>query len=185
MNIMYTAKNVKLTGAQKGFCEKQIESIAKITGDIMEAEIIISEEKLDYKVELLLKTKSSSYRISEQDPIMKQALRETFNTLKIQAKKQKEKLHDDKKRSSKKGLLKGLIGATEEDVKSKDDPSKDALSQITISENFHPKPISVEEALFYLQESGDNAYMFLNQESKKIAVIYYNRKKKVSIIEAR
>jgi len=181
---MYTAKNVKLTGAQKGFCEKQIESIAKITGDIIEAEIIISEEKLDYRVELLLKTKNNSYQISEQNPIMKQALREIFNTLKIQAKKQKEKLHDDKKRSPKKGFFKGLIGSTDDDGRHKDDQAKDILSQITISDNFNPKPISVEEALFYLQESGDNAYMFLNQESKKIAVIYYNRKKKVSIIEA-
>lgn len=184
MNIVYTAKTVKLTGAQKGFCEKQMESIAKITGDIMEAEIIIAEEKLDYKVDLLIKTKNSSYQISEQDPIMKQALREAFNTLKIQAKKQKEKLHDDKRRSAKKGIMKGLAVPEETDSEKEDQP-KDILSQITISDSFNPKPISVEEALFYLQESGDNAYMFLNQESKKIAVIYYNRKKKVSIIEAR
>lgn len=184
MNITYTAKNVKLTGAQKGFCEKQLESIAKITGDIIDAEIIISEEKLDYKIELLIKTKNNAYHISEQDPIMKQALREVFNTLKIQAKKQKEKLQDDKKRPAKKSILKGLA-ADDDGSQEKEETVKDPLSQITISENFHPKPISVEEALFYLQESGDNAFMFQNQETKKIAVIYYNRKKKVSIIEAR
>ncbi len=184
MNIVYTAKNVKLTGAQKGFCEKQLEGITKIAGDVIEAEVIISEEKLDYKIELLIKTKNNSFQISEQDPIMKQALREAFNTLKIQAKKQKEKLHDDKKRPAKKGLLKGLLSADTE-VVDKGDKEKDVLSQITISDNFHPKPISVEEALFYLQESGDNAYMFLNQDNKKISVIYFNRKKKVSIIEAR
>jgi len=181
MNIIYTAKNVKLTGAQKGFCEKQLETIAKITGDMMEVEIIISEEKLDYKIDLLIKTKNNSYQISEHDPIMKQALREAFNTLKIQSKKQKEKLRDDKKRSLKKGLLKDMT-MPDEDIS---EQPKDALSQITVSDNFHPKPISVEEALFYLQESGDNAYMFMNQETKKIAVIYYNRKKKVSVIESR
>ncbi len=184
MNIIYTAKNVKLTGAQKGFCEKQLEGIAKIAGDVVEAEIIISEEKLDYKIELLIKTKNNSFQISEQDPIMKQALREAFNTLKIQSKKQKEKLHADKKRPAKKSVLKALIGS-DEDQSDREDQHRDVLSQITISENFHPKPISVEEALFYLQESGDNAYMFQNQENKKIAVIYYNRKKKVSIIESR
>jgi putative sigma-54 modulation protein len=184
MTMTYTAKNVKLTGAQKGFCEKQMESIAKLTGDVIEAEIIIAEEKLDYKIELLIKTKNNAYHISEQDPIMKQALREAFNTLKLQAKKQKEKLQGDKNRPAKKSTLKGML-PDEEELPDKEEAGKDILSQITITDNFHPKPLSVEEALFYLQESGDTAFMFQNQETKKISVIYFNRKKKVSIIESR
>ncbi|MCK5075407.1 MAG: HPF/RaiA family ribosome-associated protein, partial [Calditrichia bacterium] len=96
MSIKFTSKNVKLTGALKGFTEKQLRNIEKISGDIIDAEVIVSEEKLDLRVELTLKTKLHSYHIEDRDPIQKQALRSVLSTLKSQAKKNKEKLKKDK-----------------------------------------------------------------------------------------
>ena len=55
---------------------------------------------------------------------------------------------------------------------------------ITVSNNFSRKPLSIEEALFFLKESGENAYMFTNVETDRMTVIFYDDRKNISIIEA-
>lgn len=186
MSIKFTSKSVKLPGAMKAFAEKNLKSIEKISGEIIDAEVIVSQEKLDYRVEVSVKTRLHSYHLEDRNPILKQAIRTTLNTLKAQAKKSKEKLKKDKKRRNKEksGAFK-LFGTSEPtsdaEVESKE---KDLLGTIRISNNFSRKPISLEEALFFLKESGENAYMFNNVETSRMAVIFFDSSKNLSIIEA-
>ena len=109
MSIKFSAKNVKFNESLKGFANKRLKTIEKISGDIIEAEIIASEEKIDFRVELFLKTRLHSYHIDENDPILKQALRNTLNTLRIQAKKNKEKIKLEKKRKNLKAKHQKMI----------------------------------------------------------------------------
>ncbi len=185
MSINFTAKNVKLTGALKAFAAENLKTIEKISGDIIDAEIIVHEEKLDFKVELIVKTKLHSYQISDKDPILKQAVRKTLNTLKARAKKNKDKLKIDKKRTTKADTIKHMPPA--EDIAAEPAPAADtditSIAGLTISENFSRKPLSVEEAVFFLKDSGENAYMFTNVETNKMSVVFVNKEEKISIIE--
>ncbi len=180
MSIKFTARNVKLTGALKAYTEKQLKNIEKISGDIIDAEIIVSGEKLDYKVEISLKTKFNSYHIENRDPILKQVLRSTLSTLKAQAKKNKEKIKKEKKRKSKSGVHKRFIPS----IESIEPAEKSAAGMVTLLDNFSRKPLSVEEAIFFLKESGENAYMFINVDTNKMSVVFYNKKNNISLIEA-
>lgn len=176
MSTNFTTKNIKFSGALKAYTEKQLKSIEKISGDIISSEVFAREEKYDFKVEISLKTKTHNYHAQDRDRILKQALRKTLNILKIQAKKNNEKLKKEKKRTFPK--MDFLLRK-----KSPDEKHSDA-SKITISENFSRKPYSIEEALFFLNESGENAFMFINAETNKMSVIFYNRENSISIIEA-
>lgn len=186
MSIKFTSKSVKLPGAMKAFAEKNLKSIEKISGEIIDAEVIVSQEKLDYKAEISVKTRLHSYHLEDKNPILKQALRTILNTLKAQAKKNKEKLKKDKKRRNKEktGTFKQF--AVSEPVKTEEvrRGEKNLLETIRISHNFSRKPISLEEAMFFLKESGENAYMFTNAETNRMAVIFYDKSKALSIIEA-
>ena len=181
MSIKFTSKNVKFTGALKAFTEKNLQSIEKIGGNIIDAEIIATEEKLDFKVEITVKTKLHTYHIEDRDPILKQAIRSTLNTLKAQAKKNKEKLKKDKKRTVKSDIYKQYAGPETEAAEPAEKP---AARAVTVSENFSRKPLSIEEAIFFLNESGENAYMFTNVETDKMSVVFFNKKNSISIIEA-
>lgn len=182
MSINFTTKSVKLTGALKAFTLENLSSIEKISGEIIDAEVIILEEKLKFKVEMNVKTKLHSYHIEDNDPILKQAIRKTLNTLKSKAKKNKDKLKG--KRANKNGtgnkFAEPIIPAVEP-VEAAEAP---ASRDITISTNFAREPLSVEEAVFYLKDSGDNAYMFTNVETDKMSVVYIDKDKNISIIEA-
>jgi ribosomal subunit interface protein len=182
MSIKFTAKNLKLPGAMKAFAEKNLMSIEMISGEIIDAEVIVSQEKLDYKVELSVKTRLHSYHLEDKDPILKQALRTTLNILKTQAKKHKEKLKKDKKRRSKDFTtfdegepVESMPGEAAEEIL----PPK-----ISVSTNFSRKPIPLEEAIFFLKESGENAFLFTNLETNKMSVLFYDKSKNLSIIEA-
>lgn len=181
MSINFTSKSVKFTGALKAFTEKSLESIEKISGNIIDAEIIATEEKLGFKVEITVKTNTNTYHIQDRDPILKQALRKILNTMKTQAKKNKEKLKEEKKRMDKDTILKGFEGAP------KDEPiqphERTLKEQITVLDNFSRKPLTVEEAVFFLKDSGENAYMFPNVETNRMAVVFFNKNKTISIIE--
>jgi ribosomal subunit interface protein len=182
MNINFTSKNAKFTGALKAFTEKNLESIEKISGNIIDAEIIATEEKLGFKVEITAKTNTNAYHIQDRDPILKQAVRKILTTLKTQAKKNKEKLKEEKKRVGKGNVSKGFNGAAEEEPM--ESPERAPKDEITILENFSRKPLSVEEAVFFLKDSGENAYMFPNVETNRMSVVFFNKNNTISIIEA-
>ena len=176
MSTNFTTKNVKFSGALKAYTEKQLKSIERISGDIISSEVIVSEEKFAFKVEISLKTKNHTYHAQDRDQILKQALRKTLSILKTQSKKNKEKLKKEKKRAFPRREF--LLRKKSPEVKRSD------MSKITISENFSRKPYSIEEAVFFLNESNENAFMFINAETSKISVIFYNRENGISIIEA-
>ena len=55
---------------------------------------------------------------------------------------------------------------------------------VALSNNFSPKPLSIEEAIFYLRESGDNAYLFVNADTNHVTAVYFNRNGQLALIEA-
>ena len=184
MSIRFTSKSVKLTGALKAFTEKQLRKIEKISGDIMDCEVIVVQEKLSYKVEITLKTRLNSYHIEGSDSILKQALRTALNTLKAQAKKNNEKLKSDKKRISRLDKIKESIMGPSRQQTATAESSQVAGDTVTVSNNYSRKPLSVEEAIFFLKDSDENAYMFTNTESNRMSVVFFNRNNEISIIEA-
>ena len=182
MSINFTAKNLKLTGAQKGFTEKKLRAIEKISGDIISADIIVTQGKLDIKVEMNVKTKMYNYNVEENDPILKQAVRSALINLKNQVKKNKDKIKEEKKRE-RSNSLKTDFTLDKQYNDNISDTNKEDINNITISSNYSKKPLSVEEALFYLKNSNENAYMFRNSDTNKQTVIFFNKNNSLSIIE--
>lgn len=181
MSINFATKNVKMPGALKAFIEKHLLDIEKIAGEIIDAEVIVNEEKLSFKVEISLKTRLNSFYAEDRNKILKQAVRNTLATLRNQAKKSKEKIKEEKKRSGNRGFFKRTLGLV---TREKIEPLESAqAANILISDNYSPKPITVEEAVFFLNESRENGYMFINAETGRMAAVFRNAQGNISLIE--
>jgi len=187
MSINFTTKNVKMPGALKAFIEKHLQDIEKIAGAVIDAEVIINEEKLAYKVEISLKTRLNSFYAEDHNKLLKQAVRNTLATLRSQAKKNKEKIKEEKKRTNDKGFFKRTLefmsGERNEAAEGDESETTPKPDSIIISDNFSAKPISVEEAVFFLKESGENGYMFINTETNRLAAVFLGKKGSISLIE--
>jgi len=185
MSINFATKNVKFPGALKAFAEDQLTSIEKIAGHIIDADIIVNEEKILFKVEITVKTSLSTFHGKGDDRILKQALRDALTAVKTQAKKFKEKIKEEKKRAG----AKPTIRASEKIIPISSKKSTRTLravegnEKIVLSDNYSRKPVSVEEAIFYLRESGENGYMFINADSGRLAAIFWNKQGNVSLLE--
>jgi ribosomal subunit interface protein len=188
MSINFAAKNVKMPGALKAFVEKHLLDIEKIAGEIIDADVIVNEEKLSFKVEISLKTRLNSFYAEGRDKILKQAMRDTLSTLRSQAKRSKEKIKEEKKRAGAKGISMATVGLVPEKRGRRDERGERGGASagegaILISENYSRQPITVEEAVFFLNESGENGYMFINSETNRMAGVFRNPQGGVSLIE--
>jgi putative sigma-54 modulation protein len=182
MSIQFSTKNVKFPGALKAYTEKHLEDIAKIAGHIIDGEVIVSEEKLSFKVVISLKTQLNSFSAESSDKILKQALSTALATIKAQSRKIKGKVKEEKKRGARGFLQRTARIFIPERPEPRPSRADDGDS-ITVSASYSRKPISVEEAIFFLRDSGENCYMFVNAESGRMAAVYVNQQGRVSLIE--
>jgi len=185
MSINFVHRNVKMPGALKAFAEQHLADIEKIAGEIIDAEVIVNEEKLQFKAELSLKTRMDSFHAVGRAKILKQALRDALNTLRGQAKRSKEKIKESKKRAGAKGISMATVAldAGRRRERGRRPPAPEREDGIVISDNYARQPITVDEAVFFLNESGENGYMFLNAETNRLAAVFRNRQGGVTLIE--
>jgi putative sigma-54 modulation protein len=190
MSINFAAKNVKMPGAIKAYIEKHLLDIEKIAGEIIDAEVIVNEEKLAFKVVISLKTRLHSFTAEERNKILKQAVRNALATLKTQAKRSKEKIKEEKKRSGGRNLFQRTLGLVTGERSERgqrgdrsESPEAPRADNILISDNYSRKPITVEEAVFFLVESKESGYMFVNSETNRMAGVFRTPQGGISLIE--
>jgi hypothetical protein len=123
----------------------------------------------------------NSFYAEDRNKKLKQAVRNTIATLRSQAKKNKEKLKEEKKRTGGKGFFKRTLGFMAGERNEAAEAARP--DKILISENFSAKPISVEEAVFFLKESGETGYMFINSETNRLAAVFFGKNGSISLIE--
>jgi len=193
MSINFATKNVKMPGAIKAYVEKHLLDIEKIAGEIIDAEVIVNEEKLSFKVEISLKTRLHSFYAEDRNKMLKQAVRNTLDTLRGQAKRSKEKIKESKKRAGAKGISMATVGMVPDDRSARRDRGARAVKPVSraadpqgailISDNYSRKPITVEEAVFFLVESQENGYLFINSETNRMAGVFRTPQGGVTLIE--
>ncbi len=176
MNITFTSKTTKLPDQFKELVITQLKGIEKFCGQVIEGQVIVNEQKSEIKIEISIKTALNSFYAEARDKNLKTALRKALSNLKTQAKKSKEKVKNDKSRA-----LSGAIKKAPSALKKKN--QRKINSEVIVSDNFAKKPITIEEALFFLKESRENGYMFINVETNRIASVFKNSDGSFSYIE--
>ncbi len=169
MKVNFTGRNFEIPQTLKDIAGKRLEKLKKLGVEIIEATAIMTVERHNQIVELNIKSKNSSFIASEKSNSMLVSLRKAFDTIEKQIKKGKEKYIKKKRRAE--------IPPTIETV------PLEAEALLTRSNDYFPKPISLEEAVKFFNANKKEILVFRNLDSKKIAVIYKRRDGTLSLIE--
>ena len=175
MKINYTARNTQLTSQLKKLCEKRMKSIEKLLEPPMDVNIILSVEKYRHIAEVNIRAKGIALNAEEETQDMYSSIGKAFDSIERQAKKEKNKTLEKRRRSRGMDSYPSYNEEIEEEETSR--------PRVFISKNFSLKPLSVEEALILFESMRDDAFGFRVFGSKKWAVLFRRKDGNIGLME--
>ncbi len=170
MQINITARHLKLTDAIGSYVKQKISKAGKFfTGDDVWAHVILSVEKNREITEITFYTGGKTFRVKEENEDLYASIDLAIDKLNKQLRKQKEisKIH------RKANLKVSKSKKVKIDVFSYD-TMQDSRTKISEIKRFDVKPVSIDKAIEEMDSLNYRVYMFLNEDTEKINVLYRN-----------
>jgi len=176
MKITITGRKVNLRDSFKERVNKKLTKFDKVFGDDAEATVTVTLEKDRKTVEITVRSKGYIYRAEETSSDMDDALDSAVDHLSRQMRKNKTKLSKRIKADSAAQIFAPIEeegGAVDEELD----------FQIVRSKKFAVMPMSIEEAILQMNMLGHQFYMFRNDFSNEINVVYRRKDGNYGLIE--
>jgi putative sigma-54 modulation protein len=179
MRINITARHLKLTNAIDSYVRKKIIKVGKFYNDSDAlAHVILSVEKNRQITEVVFHAGKLFFRAKEQSSDLYASIDLTVDKLEKQLKKQKEisKIHrkDNLKVLNEKHNIEKIFSY---------DVMEDSKMKISEIKRFDLKPVSIEDAISEMDNLGYRVYMFKEEESDKVSVLYRNDSGSIVLLE--
>jgi len=176
MKITITGRKVNLRDSFKERVNKKLTKFDKVFGDDAEATVTVTLEKDRKTVEITVRSKGYIYRAEETSSDMDDALDSAVDHLSRQMRKNKTKLSKRIKADSAAQIFAPIEeegGAVDEELD----------FQIVRSKKFAVMPMSIDEAVLQMNMLGHQFYMFRNDFSNEINVVYKRKNDTYGLIE--
>ena len=167
MDIKITAKNIKLTPAIKEYINTRVSKVENFFDNIVSAQVLISvEKKINQKAEIILHTGAkTTISASAVETNLYKAIDAAAVKAEAQAKKIKNKAKARK--VSKKSVKEADLSTfTEHIMIQQNDVKFSVIKQVEVS------PMNPEDAAYEMERLGYSFWMFLDEDSKQINLIF-------------
>ena len=171
MNIIVTGRHLEVTPALKNYAEKKIKRFDRYLSNISEVIVTISVEKYRHKVEVLLKVNGVLIQAEGITGDVYSSIDGVAEKLERQIKKYKEKLVSHRKPEGKAGTSEPEAAVTID------------VGRIIKNKRFELKPMSPDEAAMQMELLDKDFFVFTNDNSGEINVIYRRRDGNFGLIE--
>lgn len=176
MKIIFKGKHIEVTDAMRNYIEKRLSKIERHFDHILEVIVTLSVEKNRQIVEATLQARRALIRAEEETNDMYTSIDKVADKLERQIQKYKEKYFQKPHPGTEK---KGLANQ-EVDV---EDSESDKIAKIVKTKRFAIKPMSVEEAAMQMDLLGHNFFVFANDNTNKVNVLYKRKDGNFGLIE--
>jgi putative sigma-54 modulation protein len=169
MKVIVTGRHIEVTPALKDYADKKIARFERYLSNISEAVVTLGVEKYRHKVEVLLKVNGVLIQAEGITGDVYSSIDEVVEKLERQIKKYKEKLVSHRKSEGKSGI--------EESEEAAD------TGRIIKNKRFELKPMSPDEAAMQMELLDKDFFVFTNDKSGDINVIYRRKDSNFGLIE--
>jgi len=170
MNVVVHGRNLEVTPALKEYAHKRLSKFERILPTITEAIVNLTVNKHNHKAEVLLKADGKMIQAESVTGEIYSSIDEVVEKLERQIKKYKGKLisHRNKDKQSR-----------------QTEPSEEELTEPMIikTKRFEMKPMSPEEAAMQMELLDKDFFVFTNEKTGQINVIYRRRDGNFGLIE--
>ena len=176
MKIIFKGKHIEVTDAMRNYIEKRLSKIERHFDHILEVIVTLSVEKNRQIVEATLQTSGALIRAEEETDDMYTSIDKVVDKLERQIQKYKEKYFQ----KPHPGTEKIVLANKEIDA---EDNEPDKIAKIVRTKRFAIKPMSVEEAAMQMDLLGHNFFVFANDNTNKVNVLYKRKDGNFGLIE--
>jgi len=173
MKVTVIGKKIEVRQTFREHVEKKLIKFDKYFKDSAEAKVVIFKEPNKECVELTISNEGIIFRSEQKNTTFKNSLDDCIDIIERQIRKYKTKLE--------KRLRSGAFdkGAAVEEI-----PDEENDSKITVRyKSFKFKPMSVDEAVLQMELLGHDFYIFENDVTGKVNVVYRRRNDEYGCIE--
>ncbi|MGB9907337.1 MAG: ribosome hibernation-promoting factor, HPF/YfiA family [Candidatus Saccharicenans sp.] len=171
MIVNFTARRTELTDEIKEYCQKRLERMDKILRDVLQIDIILSEQRSRKKVDLQVKRRGEDFVISEETTDVFNSLNQAFDSLEKKIVKERRKMIQKRRRAGSRELpLPGMEGL-------------EPAPRLLRLPYFSDKPISIQEALLQLEEGKKEVFLFRKEGSENWAAVFRRKDGQVALVD--
>lgn len=174
MNVTITGRKVNLRENFKTLARKKLSRFDRIFDEDAAAKVVVTVERNRQTVEITIKSNGIVFRAESTDMEMNDALDHVISALGRQIRKNKARL--DKQIHSA-----ALDQYVQEYVNAVAEPEEDY--RIVRTKHFPVKPLSAEEAILQMNLLGHQFFMFRNQHTDEINVVYRRKDGSYGLLE--
>ena len=175
MKIKIFGKNIEVTDGIKSAIEEKLGKLDKYFAEETRADVTLSVNRNDHKVEVTIPVKGNIIRAEEISGDMYASIDMVEETIERQLVKYKNKLVD-KKKAYRDNFTANYIDADYED-------EDDDAVKIVRTKSFGVKPMDAEEACVQMELLGHNFFVFLNADTDEVNVVYKRKGGTYGLIE--
>jgi putative sigma-54 modulation protein len=181
MQIQITARHVEVPDKLRSFIQSKVEKLDKFIDGITDVHVTLSSEKYRQIAELNVHSRGNVYlSATEATDDLKLSVRQAIDKVRGQAKKQRAKKIDKKRRRLGRGEREGTFNVIAADASA---GAHAGVSEVIESSRFIVKPLTVDEAVLELEEEGAEFLVFRNASNERTNVIYRRPDGNIGLID--
>jgi putative sigma-54 modulation protein len=171
MQLMVTGRHVEITEPLRSHIEKKIQKLKKYFDRVIEVRVVLSVEKYRQFAEITLLGNNIHFHSEESTEDMYVSIDEAIDKIERQLRRRTTKVQTKRKKAAE--VAPAIPEATEPEAPEQEEASEQyGQYQVTVSDNFPAKPMSVEEAIMQLDSSDEEFFAFVNQQTNDVNLVF-------------
>ncbi|MDD8031492.1 MAG: ribosome-associated translation inhibitor RaiA [Acidobacteriota bacterium] len=171
MIVNFTARRTELTDEITDYCQKRLKRMEKILDDVLQIEVILSEQRSRKRVDLQVKRRGEDFVISEETNDLFNSLNKAFDSLENKIVKERRKMIQKRRRRL--GRERAMVMT----------PVATPAPKLQELPYYSDKPISLQEALLHLEEGKKEVFLFRKEDSEAWAAVFRRKDGKIAIVD--
>lgn len=179
MQVTVTFKKMDTSSSLKSYVQKKLDKFDKMLDSPAEATVVLSVEKIRHIAELTLTCDRLKIHAKEDSESMYSSIDALTDKVKIQIKKNKEKIK--RHMSGNKKSIKNDPG----DFDLSQGVADTSMAEQIIVETIDYKPMDIDDAVIELSSGKQSFFVFNNARTEQLNVLYKHNNGKLGLIQQR